>query len=91
MSDCEDGLVCIPQTDGSRTCGNDLTLIENPAEAPGGGDAGPQPAADATAADATGDANPPPPPKDAGTDTNPPPPKDAGTDTAQPPVDAAGE
>jgi len=60
-SDCEPGLVCVPQRGGGRICSNDLTQVTGrpPAEA-GMADAG-DAATDAPAADA--------PVEDTGTDT----------------------
>ncbi len=88
-TDCADGLVCIPQKDGTRTCDSNLSSIEKPAGA-GGTDAAvpPAPTAEAGAGDGAG-------PTDAGTgpkpDVNVPPPVDAGEKDAAPPppVDAS--
>ena len=37
-TDCEDGLVCVPQKDGSRVCSSDLSGIQTTEEAGGAGD-----------------------------------------------------
>jgi hypothetical protein len=49
-TDCVDGLVCVPQQDGRRICSNDLSGVQSIEEA------GPPPAGDAGALDATSDA-----------------------------------
>jgi hypothetical protein len=91
-SDCQAGLVCIPQKDGTRVCSSDLSQIQN-SEVDAGKDSGMM---------ATGDGAPPrdgtvqdvaPPPKDVGPppqDTSPPP-QDTGPppqDTGPPPMDS---
>jgi len=84
-TDCQEGLVCIPQPDGTRKCSGDLGAIQ-----PDAGGAG-----DATAPKdgGKGDAATPPadggtPPQDGGT-----PPKDSGSppqDSGSPPQDSGG-
>jgi hypothetical protein len=50
-TDCEDGLVCVPQSDGKRICSNDLSGVQMVEEA-----AAPPPAKDAGSRDARRDA-----------------------------------
>ena len=87
-TDCQEGLACITQTDGTRRCSSDLSSIQDPA-VPSGGDAAA--ASPEGGGDAGVEAEPPPtdattpPPQDA-----PPPPADASTppqDVAAPPPD----
>jgi hypothetical protein len=78
VTDCADGLVCVPQDNGKRICSNDLSSVQTTedAQAP--------PAKDAGTKDGTTDA---PAPQDTGA-----PPQDSGqADTAVPPQDAATE
>ena len=90
-TDCEDGLVCVPEKDGSHKCDSDLSGIQAPPEVP---DAAGK---DATAADASTDGSsgtdatqpddvsaPPPDTSPPPADVTAPPP-----DTSVPPVDAA--
>jgi hypothetical protein len=73
-SDCEDGLVCVPQANGGRVCSSDISRVAGSPPAEGG--AGDANAADATDAPADG----PPadaPVQDTGADTGP---ADAGQD-----------
>jgi hypothetical protein len=51
VTDCKEGLACVPQADGKRRCSSDLTPIQHPAEA-----AAPAPASDSGPPDATSDA-----------------------------------
>jgi hypothetical protein len=96
VSDCEEGLACVPQKDGSRLCSSDLTPIQMAAEAGGkipdaaadsGDDGG---ASDATApADSSMPVDTGTPPADTGA-----PPADTGAppaDTGSPPEAATGE
>jgi hypothetical protein len=88
-TDCQEGLACVPQPDGTRQCSNDLTPVQTTEEAgvndaPAPMDAAPQ---DGTTPQDTG--SPPQdtgsPPKDTGS-----PPQDTGTppqDTGSPPQD----
>ena len=64
-TDCADGLVCVPQKDGSRICDNDLSGVQKTEDAspPPARDGGPRDgASDGAATDA-------PPPADAPDDT----------------------
>ncbi len=73
-SDCEDGLVCVPQPNGGRVCSNDISRVAGRPPAEGGaGDANVADATDAPVNDAPADS----PPQDTGTDTGP---VDAGQD-----------
>ena len=72
-TDCQEGLVCIPQPDGSRRCSSDLSSIQVPAEAGASDAVAPVPEARAPADTAAPDAG-------AGPDTNTPQP-----DVAAPP------
>ena len=38
-TDCEPGLVCVPQRDGKKICSSDLTGVQRPVQPGGGGDA----------------------------------------------------
>jgi hypothetical protein len=88
VTDCQPGLACVQQADGSRRCSNDLTPIQMPAEAGGPADATPQDAmVDGDDATPMGDSAAPqdtgtPPPPDTGSppqDTGAPPPPDTGS------------
>jgi hypothetical protein len=94
VTDCEPGLACVQQADGSRRCSSDLTPIQMPAEAGGGmvdaapqdgaadGDAPAPPMGDSAAPQDTGS----PPPPDTGSppqDTGAPPPPDTGSPPPQ--------
>jgi hypothetical protein len=72
-TDCADGLVCVPQKDGSRICDNDLSGVQKTE------DASPPPAKDGGPKDGATDGavtDAPPPPADAPDDTG------GGTDSA---------
>jgi hypothetical protein len=99
-TDCQEGLVCVPQADGTLKCSSDLSSIQKTEEA--GAEAAPpkEAGADGTAGDGTApldsgapqDTGTPPqdtgtPPQDTGT-----PPQDTGTppqDTGTPPQDSS--
>ena len=99
-TDCQEGLVCIPQSNGTRICSNDLQAIQN-TEIDSGTDAtmaipdSTTPLPDGTSQDVA------PPPTDVGPppqDTSPPPddtgppPQDSGPppqDSGPPPQDSA--
>jgi hypothetical protein len=96
VSDCQEGLACVPQKDGSRICTNDLTPIQMAAEA--GGGAKPDAAGDASGDGAASDATTPTDsamPVDTGTpsaDTGTPPLPDTGSPSeAAPGGDAASD
>lgn len=77
-TDCEPGLVCLTNKDGTRSCQSDLSSVTKPVD-PGQKDTG----TDATADGDTPDA--PVVPTDDGSTTQPdsaPPPKDAAPDTS---------
>lgn len=90
-TDCQEGLVCVPQANGTKICSKNLTPIVMPAEAGGAADAPPEGAADAStdavpSTDAGADETPADvsaPPQDTGS------PPDVGTtpDTSAPPPD----
>jgi len=42
-SDCVEGLVCVPQKDGTRVCSNDLSGVQKTPPTSGGNDAGSRP------------------------------------------------
>jgi hypothetical protein len=78
-TDCQAGLACVPQADGTRQCSNDFTPIQSTEEAGGGMDA-------AAAQEAAPQADGPAPQGDTGG----PPPQDTGSppqDTGSPPQD----
>jgi hypothetical protein len=94
-SDCQEGLVCITQSDGSRKCSSDLSGIQSTEEA-GAADATMPTKDGGKAADSgkpAGDSGSPPqdsgtPPQDTGS-----PPQDTGSppqDTGAPPQDSGG-
>jgi hypothetical protein len=102
-SDCQEGYVCITQTDGTRQCSNDLSSIQTTEEAGTEGAAPPM-----EGAAPQGDSAAPPqdsgsPPADTGAppaDTGSPPkdtgspPQDTGSppqDTGSPPAEAGGD
>jgi hypothetical protein len=88
VSDCEQGLACVPQKDGSRICSNDLTPIQMAAEAGGGiPDAAPEGSGDGATGDATA---PMDSPSTADTAASPPDTGAAVPDTGSPPEAAAG-
>lgn len=78
-TDCEPGLVCLTNKDGTRACGSDLSGVTKPVD-PGQKDTGTDaPTADADTPDA------PVVPENDGSTTQPdsaPPPKDAAPDTS---------
>jgi hypothetical protein len=88
VSDCQEGLACVPQKDGSRICSSDLTPIQMAAEA---GGTMPEAAVDGAVDGGSSDATAPadsPMPVDTGTapmDTGAPP-----ADTGTPPEAATG-
>jgi hypothetical protein len=97
-SDCQEGLVCIPQSDGSRKCSSDLSGIQQTEEAGGADATMPTPQKDGgkttDGGKPAGDGGSPPPqdggnqPQDTGS-----PPQDTGTppqDTGAPPQDSGG-
>jgi hypothetical protein len=100
-TDCQEGLVCIPQPDGTRTCSSDLGSIQQTEDAGGGGnDAAPKDSGNADARMPARDGGTPPqdggaPPQDSG---SPPqdsgsPPQDGGSppqDSGAPPQDSGG-
>jgi hypothetical protein len=98
-TDCQEGLVCVPQPDGTRKCSSDLTPIQSTEDASVAskdgaatdGAAKDGAAKDGAQGDAAGDGSSPPqdggpPPQDTGS-----PPQDTGTppqDTGSPPQDS---
>jgi len=38
-TDCQDGLACVPQANGTRVCSNDLSGVQKPFQPGGGADA----------------------------------------------------
>jgi hypothetical protein len=80
-TDCQDGLICVPQQNGSRVCSNDLSGVSGK---PPGEDAGPMEAGEG------GELNDGAPPTDApAQDTSAP--DTSVKDTGSPPADAADE
>src|SRR6185503_21193189 len=79
-TDCQDGLVCIPLSNGGRVCSADLTSVQKVPEPPDNGDA----ADDGPTDDGPLDG---PPPGDGPGDTGPPPDNFVPPDTFVPPPD----